>query len=211
MAIQFYYSPMSSAARVHWALEELGVPYEGHKLNLAAGDQRKPDFLALNPNGKVPTLVDGEAKIFESLAILVWLGERYGVEKGMWPRVGTSEHGEALSWTMWGTTEVTTALVQYLAHGTDARLALPKEHRSGHAAKLAKDRFEQLMGVLDGRLQGREYVMGLTFSLVDVADASTIAFATRVGGLSIADHKNVASWAGRCERRPALARVMAAA
>lgn len=209
MAIHFYYSPMSSAVRIHWALEELGVPYEKHKLDLGAGDQKKPEFLAINPNGKVPTLVDGDAKIFESLAILVWLGERYGAEKGMWPRVGSAEHAEALSWTMWGTAEVAFAVVQYMAHGTDSRMALPKEHRSAHAAKSAKDRFEQLMGVLNGRLQGRDYLMGKTFSLVDVADASTLGFATRMGGLSIADHKNIAAWLSRCEQRPAMARVMA--
>jgi glutathione S-transferase len=209
MAIHFYYAPMSSAVRIHWALEELGVPYEKHKLNLQAGDQKKPEFLAINPNGKVPALVDGDAKMFESLAILVWLGERYGVEKGLWPRLGTPEHAQALSWTMWGTVEVSSAVMHYMAHGTDSMMALPKEHRSAHVAKSAKERYEQLVAVLDGQLQGRDYVLGHTFSLVDLADVATIAFATRVGGLSVAGHKNVAGWAARCER-PALARVMAA-
>jgi len=209
MAIHFYYSPMSSAVRVHWALEELGVAYEKHKLDLSAGDQRKPEFLAINPNGKVPALVDGDAKVFESLAILVWLGERYGGERGLWPKLGTSDHGEALSWTMWGTAEVSTAVVHHMLHATDGRLALPKEHRSAHAARLAGDRFGQLMGVLDRRLQGRDYIMGKTFSLVDVADASTIGFATRMGGLSLGEHKNVAAWVARCEPRPAMVRAIA--
>lgn len=209
MTIHLYYSPMSSAARVYWALEELGVPFEKHKLDLLAGDQKKPEFLAINPNGKVPALVDGDAKIFESLAILVWLGERYGVEKGLWPRLGTSDHAEALSWTMWGTVEVVTAVVGYASHGTDTRMALPKEHRSAHAAKSAKERFEQLMGVLNGRLQGRDYIMGKSFSLVDLANAASLGFATRMIGLSVAEQKNVAAWVARCEQRPALAKAMA--
>jgi glutathione S-transferase len=208
MAMHFYYSPMSSAMRVHWALEELGVPYEKHKLDLAAGDQKKPDFLAINPNGKVPALVDGDAKIFESLAIFVWLGEKYGTEKGMWPRAGTPEHGAALSWLMWGTAEAATTMFQYLLHGSEARMALPKEHRSAHLAKTHKDRFEQLMKVLDGHLQGRDYTLGSTFSLVDVANASMVGFATMMGGLSLAEHKNVAAWLARCQQRPSMARVM---
>jgi glutathione S-transferase len=208
MAMHFYYSPMSSAVRVHWALEELGVPYEKHKLDLAAGDQKKPEFLAINPNGKVPALVDGDAKVFESLAIFMWLGEKYGTEKGMWPRAGTSEHATALSWLMWGTVEAATAVFQYIVHGTDGRLSLPKEHRSAHVAKQYKERFEALMKLLDERLQGRDYILGSTFSLVDVANASMVGFATMLGGLSVADHKNVAGWVARCQSRPSMARVM---
>src|SRR5579883_1907388 len=122
MALKFYYQPMTSATRVHWALEELGIPYEKHKLDLAAGDQKKPDFLAINPNGKVPAIVDGDAKVFESVAIFAWLGEKYGAERGLWPRVGTAEHAEALSWLVWGTTEVATRVFQHAVHGTDARM-----------------------------------------------------------------------------------------
>ena len=78
MAITFYYQPMSSAARVHWALEELGIPYEKVKVDLHAGDQKKPDFLKVNPHGKVPALVDGDARLFESAAIILHLGDKYG-------------------------------------------------------------------------------------------------------------------------------------
>src|SRR5580704_12669968 len=130
--IKFFYAPQSSATRCQVALEELGVPYEKVRIHLDKGDQKKPDFLAINPNGKVPALVDGDAKVFESLAIFVWLGEKYGTEKGMWPRVGTADHAVALSWLIWGTTEAATTLFQYMMHGTDQRMALPKEHRSAH-------------------------------------------------------------------------------
>jgi glutathione S-transferase len=209
MAIHFYYAPMSSAMRCHWALEELGVPYEKHKMDLQAGEQKKAEYLAVNPNGKVPALVDGDAKIFESLAIFLWLGEKYGTEKGMWPKLGTKEHGEALSWLMWGTVEAAAAVFQHMTHGTEARFALPKEHQSAHVAKASKDRFEQLMKVLDDRLSGRDYILGSAFSLVDVANASMIGFATMMGGLSVADHKNVAAWVARCQQRPAMGRAMA--
>jgi glutathione S-transferase len=208
MAIKFYYQPMTSATRVHWALEELGVPYEKHKVDLAAGEQKKPEYLAINPNGKVPALVDGDAKVFESVAIFTWLGEKYGVEKGLWPRVGTPDHAEALSWLVWGTVEVGPAVFGHAMHATDARMALPKEHRSAHLAQMAKDRWAGFMKVLDGRLAGREYTLGSTFTLVDVANASLVGFASMMAGLAV-EGKNVSAWASRCQQRPAMARVMA--
>jgi glutathione S-transferase len=80
MGIVFYYTPMSSATRVHWALEELGVPYDKVKIDLAKGEQKKPEFLKLNPNGKVPLLVVDGQPVFESLAMLLYLGDTYGVD-----------------------------------------------------------------------------------------------------------------------------------
>ena len=63
--------------------------------------QHRPDFLALNPNGKVPTLTVDGAPMFEALAIQLWLGETYGVERGLWPAPGTPERLQALSWCAW--------------------------------------------------------------------------------------------------------------
>src|SRR6266545_4462922 len=98
MALIFYYAPMSSATPVYWALEELGVPFEKVKLDLRAGDQKKPEFLKINPNGQVPALVGDGTPMFESVAILLHLGERYGVDKKLWPAAGTPERMGAMSW-----------------------------------------------------------------------------------------------------------------
>src|SRR5437868_5895333 len=68
----FFYTPMSSATRVHWALEELEVPYEKKKLDLTKGEQRTPEYLKLNPNGKIPLIVADGRPIFESLAQLLF-------------------------------------------------------------------------------------------------------------------------------------------
>src|SRR3954468_7349001 len=101
MSIKFCYAPMSSATPVAWALAELGVPHEAIKFDLKAKDQRKPDFMALNPNGKVPTLVVDGTPMFEALAIMQWLGDRYGVQQGLWPSADSSARLEAMSWTTW--------------------------------------------------------------------------------------------------------------
>ena len=83
MSLTFYYSPHSSASPVHWTLNELGIPYEKVLIDIKAGDNKKPEFLKLNPNGKVPLIVHDGVAIFESAAIQIYLGETFGVEKGL--------------------------------------------------------------------------------------------------------------------------------
>jgi len=85
MSLTLYAAPMSSATPVVCALAELDIPCEIVMLDLKAGDQKKPDYLALNPNGVVPTLVVDGTPLFEAIAIVQWLGDRYGVERGLWP------------------------------------------------------------------------------------------------------------------------------
>ena len=88
MTIRFYSWPQSSGFGAHWALEELGLAYEYVRLDRANNEHRSAEYLVINPNGKVPALVDGEERYFESLAILLHLAERYGPKKGLWPAGG---------------------------------------------------------------------------------------------------------------------------
>ena len=81
-------------------LEELGVPHDKKKLDIQAGDTKKPDFLKINPNGKVPTIVHDGVAIWESSAITMYLGETFGVEKKLWPAAGP-RRGEAMKWVAW--------------------------------------------------------------------------------------------------------------
>src|SRR5689334_13676031 len=101
MGIVFYYAPMSSATRVHWALEELRLPYEKVKIDLSAGEQRTPAYRKINPNGKVPAMVVDGVPVFESLAMMLYLGETYGVDKGLFPPAGPARV-EAWKWMAWG-------------------------------------------------------------------------------------------------------------
>jgi GST-like protein len=99
--IVLYWHPMSSATPVACALAELGVPHERVKVDITTGEQRRPDFLALNPNGKVPTMTVDGAPMFEALAIEMWLGQTYGVQSGLWPAEGTPERLQAMAWSTW--------------------------------------------------------------------------------------------------------------
>lgn len=203
MAITFYYKPMSSATRVHWALEELGVPYEGIKMALD-GDQRKPEFLALNPNGKIPLLVVDGVPIFESLAQLLYLGEAFGVDKGLFPKPGL-ERAEAFKWMCWSSVSLYEALVRIIKNGE----RVPEEERNPKARAAAIKEVGEYLAILDRHLADRPYVLGESFSLVDCTVASLVPFAARLG-VDIAPFMNLQAWNARAMQRPALARVMQA-
>lgn len=202
MSITFYYSPMSSATRVHWALEELGVPYEKVKIDLGAGDHKKPGYLALNPNGKIPLLVVDGKPIFESLAQLLFLGETYGVDKGLFPQPGM-DRAEAFKWMAWGSVSVVEVLARIIKNGE----RVPEDQRNAKAREVALKEARELLVILDAHLAGREYVAGDAFSLVDVALGSFMPFAGRLG-VDTNGLPNLQSWVARIMSRPALARAM---
>jgi glutathione S-transferase len=208
MAITLYHSPMSSSSRVVWALEELGIPYERVRLHLDKNEQKAPDYLKINPNGKVPALVDGEVKIFESIAIVLHLGERYGVDKGLWPAPLSAERAEALSWTIWSTTEVQPAVVSYVMHTGERRFSFSKEQRHQPTVQMAKKSWEDTTSILDDRLGGREWLVGGRFTFADLALGSVMGFATMMAGLSLDGRANVQAWTARCQQRPAFGRAM---
>ena len=205
--LKIYYSPMSSSTRCIWALEELGIPYEKIRVHLDKLEQKKPEYLLINPNGKIPALIDGNMKMFESIAILLYLGEKYGVEKGLWPKPNTEERLQALSWTIWSCAELQGAVISYLMHTSDRSFAFPKEHRHQPTVDQSKTLFDRLVAILDASLEGKEYVAGGGFTFADLAIAGTLAFATMVGGLTI-ESQRVNEWLARVQQRPALGRAI---
>ena len=90
--IAFYHNPQSRAAIVHWMLEEVGADYEIHPIDLQKGDHKTPEFLALNPMGKIPTVVVGGTVITEAPAIIAWLADAYPAA-GLAPAIGSAERG----------------------------------------------------------------------------------------------------------------------
>ena len=100
MSLTFYYAPMSTASITDLVLEEPGVPCDRVKLDSQKGDTKKPEYLAVNPNGKVPCIVHDGTAIWESAAITIYLGETFGVERGLFPTPGP-RRGEAMKWIVW--------------------------------------------------------------------------------------------------------------
>jgi glutathione S-transferase len=204
MALELHSWPRSSGTRVSWALEELNVPYKYIEVDQKNLEHRSGKYLALNPHGKIPTLVDGEQTFFESAAILLHLGDRYGATRGLWPAGGDLAHSEALCWTVWATTELGSYMMQYLYHGLDTPFSYKPEDRSKVCAEYNHAQFVRCLNALESRLGDRQYLLR-DFSLVDVAAASWLTLGTMCG-VPLAAHPHVAAWTQRCSERPACTR-----
>jgi GST-like protein len=191
MTITLYAAPMSSATPVIHAIEELEVPHELVLVDLHAGDQKKADFLALNPNGKVPTLVVDGTPMFEALAIMQWLGDRYGVARGLWPAADAPERLEALSWSTWMYVSFSAVFKRLTFATSDVG-----------QAELARKELQDMLAILDGRLASRDHLVGDHFTLVDLIVANGITYAT-VAGVSTRGHDNVEKWLASFHERPA--------
>ena len=203
MSLVFYYSPMSTAVVTHWALEELGIPYEKVKLDFKAGDTKKPDFLKLNPNGAVPVIVHDGTPIFESAAISIYLGETFGADKGLYPAPGP-QRGHAASWIVWANVTLGGALNRYASASSEH---VPAEQRNAKAAEVAHADVERHFGVLDGALAGKEWLVGDKLSLVDVHVAAFAAYAGFLG-FDVKKWPNVDAWRTRATSRPGHATAM---
>ena len=204
MTIKLYSWPMSSGTRIAWALEELELPYRYVLLDAKKQEHRSADMLAVNPHGKVPALVDGNLKLFESGAILLYLGSRYGTAKDLWPASKAQVHADAVCWTVWAMTELGNYMMQFLYHGVDSPVSYKAEDRSKAAAAYNRAQLDRLLDALEARLEGRDYLMG-GFSLVDIAAVSWLLLGTQLG-LPLEGRPRVAAWCKRCAERPAFKR-----
>jgi len=204
MAIELYSWPRSSGTRVSWALEELGVPYQYVELDPKKKEHQAPKYLAINPHGKVPALVDDGQRFFESAAILLHLGEKYGAAKKLWPAPGSQAHADALCWTVWASCELLAYMMQYLYHGMDTPVSYRREDRSKAAAEYCLSQLARQLRALEAQLGERDYLFG-AFSLADVAAGSVLAFGASLG-LGLEQYPRAAGWSRRCAERPAFKR-----
>jgi glutathione S-transferase len=200
MTIRFYAAPNSSAIPVSCALAELDVAHERITVDFKSGMLRKPEFLALNPNGKVPTLVVDGTPMFEALAIVQWLGDRYGVTKGRWPAADSPARMTALAWTAWAYVTYGGQLMR-LNYASSPQVAA--ELHSPAAAAHAKDELQKLLALLDDRLAKQEYMLGASYSLVDLLLACALHYGALCGATTDA-HSHLSAWLERCLARPAL-------
>lgn len=198
--VTLYGVPRSRAIRCLWLLEELGIPYENRKTNFATGDTHTPEFLRLNPNGHIPVLVDDDVTLFESLAINLYLARKHG--GGLWP-VTVADEGRTYQWSVWAMTELEEPLLTSLLH----RVIYPEGQRDAAKADDAAARARAPIGVLEGALAGRDYLLGGTFTVADLNVAAVLLWARLA---NIALPPAVRAWHGRCTARPALKRANAA-
>lgn len=199
MPIVLHTAPMSSATPVEHAMLELDVPHERVVHDFQAATQRKPEFLALNPNGKVPTLVVDGTPMFEAVAIMQWLGDRYGVARKLWPAADSPQRLEALSWTTWAYVTVGAAVQRLNFAGSERS---PAELHHAGQVEHCKAELHDLFGLLDERLAKQANLLGEDFSLADLVVGSVVTYATYCGAPTTG-LKNVEAWLKRLHARPA--------
>lgn len=200
MSLTFYYSPHSSASPVHWTLEELRIPYEKALIDIRAGDNKKPEFLKLNPNGKVPLLVHNGVPIFESAAIQMYLGETFGVEKGLYPPPGT-QRARAMMWIVWTNATLGEAMSRL---GRNVGEWAPAEERNAKAGARALEEIRGMLQIVDDALKGQQYLTGDAITLADFHLASWIDY-VKMMQIDLASYPALQAWAARCTSRPTYA------
>ena len=175
-------------------LEELGLEYEHVPTNFLGGN-KQPEYLALNPNGRIPTLVDGDTVLWESMAINLYLAAKY--DGGLEPK-SVEELGRATQWSFWVMTEIEKAVIECLFHS----VILPEDQRDAAVRAAAAKQLEAPLAVLDGALEGRDHLVGDRFSVADLNVASVLSWAL-LARVDLSAFPNVARWLGACTSRPA--------
>lgn len=172
MITLYEYGPTRSA-RCLWTLRELDVPFERVEVDLRAGAHRGEGYLAMNPMGRVPTLVFDGQILTESLAICTFLADRFP-EAGLLPSAGTLERAEHDQWMFFLATELDAPLWRIRRN----TVLLPEERRVPADVPLAGDDFREAAAALDGRLGGRSFLAGDRFTVADIAMTHTLFWAT---------------------------------
>lgn len=196
--LALYGISQSRASRCLWALEESGLAYDHIKTSMR-GDVKEPAFLAINPNGRVPALVDGDLKLFESLAINSYVVKKAGGEIA--PR-DAAEAALADQWSLWAMTEVEKPLLMALFHSLG--IMGYEQDPAIVAERMAE--LDRPFKVIDAHLAGQDWLIGGRFTLADLNTASVLAWA-KTGRLDLSAYPNLKRWLDACFARPAYGRV----
>lgn len=200
--MKVYGFPMSpNVRRVLVVLAELGIDHELVPVDLMAGAHKQPDYLAVNPNGRVPTLVDGDLVLWESHAIIGYLAAKK--PEARLDGESPAERAEIQKWMFQNAAHFGPAFAGIFSH----TIRLPEDQRIPRIAELGRAEAERTFAVLDAALAGREYLVGGRFTLADAAYAPTLSFAPMLG-FDLARWPNVAAWAARLAARPSVKKVM---
>lgn len=180
--LKLYGGEFSRASIVQWYLEELQTPYEFVLLDMKAGEHLQPEFLAVNPFGKVPTITEGEFKLWESGAILLYLAEKHDHLPTL-----PEERAEIYQWVLFANA----TLGQGIFIEANREREMPR-----------------LLTPLDQRFKAQPFVMGEAFGVADVAVGSILAYIPVMLQLDLSEYPEVVSYIQRLSQRPAFQKVM---
>ncbi|WP_292084651.1 MULTISPECIES: glutathione binding-like protein [unclassified Brevundimonas] len=206
--LQLYSLPTPNGVKVSILLEELGLAYEPHLVDIGKNETWTPDYLSLNPNGKIPAIIDPEGPggkplpLFESGAILVYLAEK----TGRFLPVDPAARYETLQWVFFQMAAIGPMFGQVgFFHKFAGREFEDKRPRDRYVAESRR-----LLGVLEGRLEGRDWIMGDDYTIADIAILgwvrNLIGFYEAGDLVGFSDFPRVAAWLERGLARPAVQR-----
>jgi glutathione S-transferase len=170
--MKLYEFSFTRSIRARWTLQELGVDFESVKVNLFAGEARKPAFLEINPAGKLPALVDGDLVLTESAAIVLYLAEKYG----KFLPADAKGRAEVNKWLLFTVTELEQPLWR-IAKNTNL---YPEAQRLAADIPLASQDFRAMADVAEKHMQGRTFVAGDSVTVADFVLAYTLDWANEV-------------------------------
>lgn len=192
-----YHAAGSRSCRVRWILEELGIAYELETLSFGDGSMRTPEYLAINPMGRVPSFDDDGVIFFESGAILEYILEKWG-DGRLAPTPATPERALYLQWFFWSEATLLPPLGEIVRHA----FLLPEEKRISAVVFDARKKLDQGFQMLDDALSGREYLVGKGLSAADIMAGYSCRLARMTGQLD-AGFENVAAYLDRLSARSA--------
>ena len=208
MTLKIYGIGPSRAARPIWTALELGVPFDLISTPYAGGATRTPEFLAVNPNGHIPVLIDERAEgaitVWESMACALYIARVHGKADGQTIAPATPrEEAEALRWSFWTVSELEADALTVLMH----RMAMPEDQRKPELADKAESRLKVPLAVLEKHLQaqhakGEAYLAANRFTVADVCVASVASW-IRPAPHVLLEYPAVDAWLKACLDRPA--------
>lgn len=206
--IQLHFSPSTASMVPHILLEELGVPYERVLVDKQNGGHKTPDYLALNPNGLIPVLVDGDLVLYETAAICLHLCDT-NPQAGLMPALGTPERAQACKWLIWLTNTLQATLIVYfyperwLNEGNAAGVAEIKAH--------AQARVGPLLDQLDAELarHGGPWFMGAACSALDPYVFTLCRWTRNFSSAPARERAHLGPYLRRVLERPAVQRMLA--
>jgi glutathione S-transferase len=198
--VKIYGVARTRAFRALWIAEELGLAYEHVPIEIGEAGARKPEFLALNPNGRLPLIVDGDFVLPESLAITLYLAKKYA-HGALYP-AALEDEARTWQWSFWAIAEVDRGVNIWSLHA----VRLPPEERDTALRDEALGVLAAPFKVLDAALSESPYLLGPDFT---VADLNVAAVISRAIDMNLSPWPHVQNWLVRCLQRPAARRALA--
>jgi glutathione S-transferase len=200
--LTLYHSPRTRSVRVLWLLEELGIPFELETIAFTSENLKAPEYLAVNPLGKVPSIRDGALTMFESGAIVEYIVERYGNGR-LAPPPGTTDRGSYLQWLHFAEATCLPPLGDIAQHS----MFKPEAERIPALVLDGKSRVAKWLAVVEATLAGKQFLLGDQFTAADVMMGYGLLLAKWFSLLG-EEHPNLTAYLTRLEARPALQKAL---